>query len=491
MGSATESIFERLETAIAEWSVEIKSSSSGMAEKLARAKDRLGDTPEGAASLEALTASLDFARAEFARLEVALRECLGAAKSANDRAGESSASTASLQGELTAFREQTSERLQALESVPDKAPPRDEALHADVESLRVQVHDLRELAEQTTEPETEESLAALCTEVESLRSAVAELRETAAAGPREDVGALQSELSTLKNDLALLRDARQDSVPLETRTESSADVMELRNEISELRHALAEAADTIQRVDELNGLLAIERERSDRLEQQIAEAGQRVETAGIPQHVSLELDRLREELAEIRATLPESRMAFPESEREPEVPAYAPPPPQFETQRAAVMNLDLSGFDDDGRRRRMGDILVDADVLSQEQLEEALQEQQEHPQRRLGAILVELGHAQSDVIAQVLACQLKLPYVHLEEEVPEEGAVRLVSSRLARHHRCIPVRLEEETIILAMSNPLDLIAIEDIELATSRRVNPIVASEPDIAKAIEWFYGND
>jgi len=139
----------------------------------------------------------------------------------------------------------------------------------------------------------------------------------------------------------------------------------------------------------------------------------------------------------------------------------------------------------------MGDILVDAGVLSQEQLEQALIEQQEHPQRRLGAILMDMGHAEAEVIAQVLACQLKLPFVHLERDVPEETAVRLVSSRLARHHRCIPVRMEDETVILAMSNPLDLIAIEDIELATSRRVDPVVAAEPDIAKAIEWFYGND
>ncbi len=489
MGSATDNIFQRLESAISEWSAEIKSSSAGMAEKLARAKDRLGDTPEGAESVEALTASLDFARAEFARLEVSLRECLGAAKSADDRAANGEQAVAVIREEMAQLRQELSEKLEAATTSTEEGPARDEALVAEVEHLKEQLTELREIAEQTTEPETEESLAAVCGELESLRVSVTELRGATLGG--EDVTALQSEIQGLKERLTELGE----TPPGELDTANRADVDELRNAISQLRESLGEAGETARRVEELEGMLAVERDRADRLEQQIATADH---PAGISPEAAVELDLFREELAEMRARFLTSGAPSPVPSQEeevftaPETPVYEPPPPPSPAEhRVAVVDLELSGFDSDGRRRRMGDILVDAGVLTQEQLEEALREQQEHPQRRLGAILVELGHTESDVIAQVLACQLKLPYVQLEQEVPEESAVRLVNGRLCRHHHCVPVRLEDETVILAMSNPLDLIAIEDIELATSRRVDPVVASEPDIAKAIEWFYGSE
>jgi predicted nucleic acid-binding Zn-ribbon protein len=498
MGSATDSIFQRLELAISEWSAEIKSSSAGMVDKLARVQDRLRDTPEGAESVDALMASLDFSRAEFARLEVALRECLGAAKSAEDRAGQASDTLDALRHELAGLRQEIDERFHTTETA-GTIPARDEALVAEVDLLKTQLAELRAFAIQPSEPEMEESLAAVCGEVEQLRAAVATLKE---AGPTHrdydpDSDALRSEIDALKDDFIQLREQLGAAERGESESVTNTHLAELRNEIGQLREALSESGDTARRVEELEGVISIERERADRLEMRLSEAGPLSVATGISAEVAVELDLLREELADVRAELAAAHAgpatAAPyESYSAPTEPVHpAPAPPPIAQHQAPDINLDLSGFDSEGRRRRMGEILVDAGVLTEGQLEHALQEQQDHPQRRLGAILVELGHTESDVIAQVLACQLRLPFLHLEQDVPEENAIRLVSGRLCRHHHCVPVRIEDETVLLAMSNPLDLIAIEDIELATSRRVNPVVAAEPDIAKAIDWFYGSE
>jgi type IV pilus assembly protein PilB len=151
--------------------------------------------------------------------------------------------------------------------------------------------------------------------------------------------------------------------------------------------------------------------------------------------------------------------------------------------------LDLTGFDGAGRRKRMGEMLMEADVLTQAQLDRALSIQKEQPQRRLGSILIELGYTEGDVIAQVLGCQAKVPFVRLETDEPDPAAVRLVSERLASHHICIPLRLEDDRLLLAMANPMDLIAIQDIEHATGLGVDPSAASADSITKAIKAYYG--
>ena len=137
----------------------------------------------------------------------------------------------------------------------------------------------------------------------------------------------------------------------------------------------------------------------------------------------------------------------------------------------------------------MGEMLVHASVLSEAQLDRALSIQQEHPQRRIGSILIELGYTESDVIAQVLACQARVPFVRLDKDEPDPAAVRLVNERLASHHVCIPLRVEEDRIVLAMANPMDLIAIQDIEHATGRGIDPVATGADSIAQAIKAYYG--
>ena len=501
MGSASGDVFERLETAIAEWSAEVRSSSAGVALQIARAKDRLGESPERADAVDRAAASLEFVREETARLETALRECLDVLREASDRGVAAELTLAETREDLDALRNDVA---QVLAERPYTAEPvRDEALVADVNALRNELGSVRELAQRETvagdSGTAQEELAALRNEVSQLRQDLSEARETAARVSELEgiLGVERERADRLESAFSELRFTGGGGAPAGDSTEELA---RLNTEVAELREALRmplppvvsrEELDSIQQtleeLREASGRWAPREELGQALETLRYELSDLRETANAPRagHDD-DLDDMRRELNELRSALRHPHALTPESA------ATAPGHPH--TAYAAYRpnaDLDLTGFDNDGRRRRMGDILVDAGVLSREQLEEALLQQQDQPQRRLGAILVEMGLTEGDIIAQVLACQLKLPFARLEEQIPEEAAVRLVSGRLASHHRCIPVRVDEDTVVVAMANPMDLIAIEDMELSTGRRVDPVVASDADIAKAIEWFYGSD
>ncbi|HEO71528.1 MAG TPA: type II secretion system protein GspE, partial [Candidatus Hydrogenedentes bacterium] len=79
----------------------------------------------------------------------------------------------------------------------------------------------------------------------------------------------------------------------------------------------------------------------------------------------------------------------------------------------------------------------------------------------------------------------------LNDVACDPEAVALISGRLAARHACIPVRAGSGSIALAMANPLDLIAIEDIEHATGQQVRPLIARESEIMDAITRHYGAD
>lgn len=106
-----------------------------------------------------------------------------------------------------------------------------------------------------------------------------------------------------------------------------------------------------------------------------------------------------------------------------------------------------------GRRRRMGEILVSAGVITDVQLDAALREQQSSWNRHLGSVLVDLGFVNEDTVAQTLAAQIGMPYVRLMHEHPAAEAIALLSKSLAYHHSCVPLRFEKDQLVVAMANP--------------------------------------
>jgi hypothetical protein len=137
--------------------------------------------------------------------------------------------------------------------------------------------------------------------------------------------------------------------------------------------------------------------------------------------------------------------------------------------------------------QRLGGLLVDAGVISREQLETAL-ELQKGTRDRVGAILVAQGFVDETAIARALERQLEIPFVSLRGEEFEREVTELITGRIAEHRKCIPVRRSGDRVIVAMSDPLDLSAINAIEEACGLRVEARIATESDVAAAIRRIY---
>lgn len=148
----------------------------------------------------------------------------------------------------------------------------------------------------------------------------------------------------------------------------------------------------------------------------------------------------------------------------------------------------IDAFDARGHKKRMGEILVGLGVLTEVQLKTLLKEQAADPHQRLGSLAVAHGFIGEHLVARILAAQLRLPYQDLAEIEVEASARALVSSHVVRLHRCLPLREADGVLTVAMVNPLDLIAIEDVELASGRRVAPVVATPSDIDALLERIY---
>lgn len=151
--------------------------------------------------------------------------------------------------------------------------------------------------------------------------------------------------------------------------------------------------------------------------------------------------------------------------------------------------IEIPAFDDKGHKRRIGDILVDLGVVTRKQLKEMLSEQARDPQRRLGTLAVARGYTDEELVARILAAQLQLPFIRLSEAEIDTAALNKVTPQLARTRKCVPLSVDEECLRIAMANPLDLIAVEDIEISTRLRVEPVVAMPGEIDAALRTFYG--
>lgn len=152
-------------------------------------------------------------------------------------------------------------------------------------------------------------------------------------------------------------------------------------------------------------------------------------------------------------------------------------------------DVAFDAYDPSGHKKRMGEILVDANIISSELLDSILAEQATAKHTRIGKLLVERGITSEEMIAKVLAAQLKLPFVDLQPGDVVPAAALQVSAELARRHECIPIDGDLGRITLAMANPMDLLAIDNIELASNRRVSPVVAVPSAIMGAIAHIYG--
>jgi len=139
------------------------------------------------------------------------------------------------------------------------------------------------------------------------------------------------------------------------------------------------------------------------------------------------------------------------------------------------------------QRKRIGEVLTDMGLVTEEQLTRAL-ERQQRTGERLGRALVAVGVSE-DRIAQALSQQLSLPIVDFRHVEIDPNAAMTLPEALARKYSVIPIRRENGKLVLAMSDPLDVVAIDDVSIATGLIVSPVVTTETEVIAAIEMSYG--
>jgi type IV pilus assembly protein PilB len=141
--------------------------------------------------------------------------------------------------------------------------------------------------------------------------------------------------------------------------------------------------------------------------------------------------------------------------------------------------------------RRLGDILLEQGILAPEAIERAIEEQRRTGEL-LGAVLVRLGLVSEDTLLESLRHQLGLPVVDLAEVIPEDEALVLVKEDLAKKYLALPLTIVgRSTLQVAMSDPLNVAAIEDLRFHSGMFIQPLLARPSSISEAIERYYHID
>src|SRR3989449_2858418 len=138
---------------------------------------------------------------------------------------------------------------------------------------------------------------------------------------------------------------------------------------------------------------------------------------------------------------------------------------------------------------KIGEMLLKAGYISQEQLNEALEHQKKNG-GKIGYNLVKLGFVREDDITNLLSEQYGVPSINLRHFEIDEGIIKLIPSEVAQKYLVIPVNRTGATLTIAMVDPTNVFAMDDIKFMTGYNVEPVVASEVAIKEAIDRYYGS-
>ncbi|MFL5458607.1 MAG: type II secretion system protein GspE, partial [Myxococcales bacterium] len=138
---------------------------------------------------------------------------------------------------------------------------------------------------------------------------------------------------------------------------------------------------------------------------------------------------------------------------------------------------------------RLGELLVRENLISLQQLQKA-QEEQKKAGGRIGYHLTKLGFIEESELTSFLSKQYGVPSINLKEFDIDPEVVKLVPKDVAEKHQCVPVNRAGASLILAMSDPSNIYAIDDIKFLTGYNIEVVVASEQAIKEALERYYAD-
>lgn len=141
-----------------------------------------------------------------------------------------------------------------------------------------------------------------------------------------------------------------------------------------------------------------------------------------------------------------------------------------------------------GKNLKLGDMLLCTGKINKEQLEEAIRKQKITKTKRLGEILVDLGFVKEEDILGVLEEQLGFPVIDLAHYYINPKITTLIPENIARKYDLIPIDVDDDELMVAMSDPLNIFAVDDIKLLTGMKVKILIASKSVIMRTINKYY---
>jgi type IV pilus assembly protein PilB len=138
-------------------------------------------------------------------------------------------------------------------------------------------------------------------------------------------------------------------------------------------------------------------------------------------------------------------------------------------------------------RKRLGDILVESGMLKEDQLKKALEEQKKS-KLKLGEYLLQAGYITEQQLIEILEFQLGIPHVNLFRYKLDFSLTSIVPEETAKRYLLVPLKKEGNQLVLAMSDPLDYYAIDEIRMSTGFIISPVIATQNEIERAIARMY---
>ena len=137
--------------------------------------------------------------------------------------------------------------------------------------------------------------------------------------------------------------------------------------------------------------------------------------------------------------------------------------------------------------KRIGEVLLQRGVIARKDLEKALAYQQDHG-GLIGQILIQMGFTTEEEVALALTAQYGFPYLPLDNYEIDSGLTSIIPEAVARQYCLIPIDRIGNALTLAMADPSNVKAIEDVEVLTKCVVQAFVSTPSDIAKALDKYY---
>ncbi|HEX9081077.1 MAG TPA: type IV-A pilus assembly ATPase PilB [Holophagaceae bacterium] len=138
---------------------------------------------------------------------------------------------------------------------------------------------------------------------------------------------------------------------------------------------------------------------------------------------------------------------------------------------------------------KLGEMLVKAQLITEAQLDEVIKIQRREG-GKLGSIVVRQGYCSDQDIVSFLGMQYGVPAADLEQWPPiDPSVIALIPAELAQRHKVLPLQRTGNVLTLAMSDPTDIFAMDDVRFHTGYNVDPVVSSEMGLARAVERYYG--